>query len=167
MRNTGSSRTAMRWRSSEPSIGTGDPSHQWTVIGRQCVRLACVVGVIVVAGACARASYTAPYQSARLNTFTVRDDSEAALRGECERLLSERTPATGEALLKLEVAATGAVTEAQITRSSGDAKVDDIFGKAAARLQFDPMPDKTTARIKMGFSCAPGTAVTTMSLVSG
>ena len=166
MRNTGSSRTGMPWRLSEPSIGTGEPRHQLSVIRRQFFRVA-IVGGVILAGACARPSYTAPYQSARLNTFTVRDDSEAALRGECERLLTERTPATGEAMLKLEVAATGAVTEAQITRSSGDARVDDIFGKAAARLQFDPMPDKTTARIKMGFSCAPGTAVTTMSLVSG
>ena len=74
---------------------------------------------------------------------------------------------TGEAKLKIRVAADGRVTEAEVTRSSGDERVDDIFGQAAARLQFDPMPGETTARIMMGYSCAPGAAVATMTVVSG
>ncbi|HUF28080.1 MAG TPA: TonB family protein [Gemmatimonadaceae bacterium] len=116
-----------------------------------------------------RQEYVAPYGAARLNTFTVRDDGDRLLRPECARLMTERIPATGVAMLRVHVAESGAVTRAEITRSSGDARVDDIFGRLAARLEFQRAPGSTgnQARLRMGFSCAPDAAVTTMQLVSG
>ena len=165
MRNTGSSRMAMRWPSSEPSIGTGEASREWWVAG--CQLASVVLGLVLLTGACAKPTYTAPYQSPRLNSGGIRDVSEEQLRAECDRLIATRTPPTGEATLLIQVAADGKVSEAKITRSSGDQRVDEIFGQAAARLQFDPMPGETSARIKMGWSCSPGNAVTTLTVVSG
>ena len=157
----GSTRMAMRWRSFE----TRD-----ALPGRGATVVIATMALLALSACLGRQSYTAPSDAHRLNTFTVRDDSDAALRGECGRLLGEKVPATGEALLHLQVASSGAVTRAEVTRSSGDERVDDIFGRLAARLQFDPLggDDGTTARIRMGYSCGPeGSAVTTMSMMSG
>jgi TonB family protein len=129
------------------------------------------MALTLLAGACLGANryYEAPSDAHRLNTYTVRDNSDAALSAECARLIDEKIPPTGEATLKIQVGPNGQVTRAQVTRSSGDRRVDDIFGRLAARLKFDPLPsdDGTTARIRMGYSCGPGTAVTTMSMMSG
>jgi TonB family protein len=130
-----------------------------------------ILAFLILAGACLGGNqyYTAPTDAYRLNKFTVRDDSDAALRAECDRLIAEKIPPTGEAILKIRVRSTGQVTRAEVTRSSGDKRVDDIFGRLAARLQFDPVAsdDGTTARLRMGYSCGPGAAVTTMSVMSG
>ena len=163
MQSTDSSRMGMPWRSSEWERGVG--SGEWGVASHQLAFL--ILLAVIVLAACAKPSYTAPYQAPRLNTGGIRDVSEEQLRAECDRLIATKTPPTGEARLTIEVAPDGKVTTAKITRSSGDQRVDDIFGQAAARLQFDPMPGEATARIKMGYSCAPGTAVATMTVVSG
>ena len=165
MRSTGSSRTGMQWRLSELSAGTREASRGWWVTSLE--RASSTFLLLALVAACARPTYTAPYQSPRLNTGGIRDVSEEQLRAECDRLIATRTPPTGEATLLIQVAADGKVSEAKITRSSGDRRVDEIFGQAAARLQFDPMPGETSARIKMGWSCSPGNAVTTLTVVSG
>src|ERR687884_411799 len=73
--------------------------------------------------------------------------------------------ATGTARLTVDVGADGAVTRARVRTSSGDQRVDDMFGALAARLQVDaPERGPTTARITMGYSCAPNEAVTTIQL---
>lgn len=166
MRSIGSSRMGMRWRCFEPSVRKRNASGERSAASR---RLASVtlLALGLLAAACSRPTYTAPYQAARLNTGGIRDVSEEQLRAECDRLIATKTPPTGEASLIIQVAPDGKVTTAKITRSSGDQRVDDIFGQAAARLQFDPMPGEATARIKMGWSCSPGNAVTTMTVVSG
>ena len=166
MRSIGFSRMGMRWPSSEPSDVKGATAHEFPVARGGFIRVMAFVGMIIVV-ACAKPSYTAPYQAPRLNTSGIRDHSEEQLRAECDRIIATKMAPTGEASLKIEVAPDGKVTSAQITRSSGDERVDDIFGQAAARLQFDPMPGEAVARIKMGYSCAPGTAVATLSVVSG
>src|SRR5687768_13576534 len=98
MRSTDSSRTGMQWRSSEWGVASGG----WGV-GRRHLASLILIAVIVLA-ACARPSYTAPYQSPRLNTSGIRDVSEEQLRAECDRLIATKTPPTGEASLLIQVA---------------------------------------------------------------
>ena len=143
MRDTDSTRMAMRW--------------QW-----------CSAAFIALASACVTTttrSFTAEEDAVRLNQHTIREESDTFLAIECQRLINGGR-STGEARLRLQVAQSGLVTRAEVTRSSGDERIDAIFGALAARLRFDPLPsqatDGTTARLFMGYSCAPGVAVTTV-----
>lgn len=129
-----------------------------------------LAALLLAATACTATSkfYVPSEGESRLNQHTVREQADQLLALECPRLLEGRIPPTGEARIKLDVARSGAVQRAEVTRGSGDERLDEIFGSLAARLQFDPLPaeagDGTTARMRFGYSCGPGTAVTTISM---
>ena len=156
MRGTGSTPTGTRW----PSCS----ARARRALGRRSAL------ALVAAAAAACVSSTTKYYvptagEDRLSTDEVRDRADDLLRIECPRLLGGGTAATGTARLTVDVGADGAVTRARVRSSSGDQRVDDIFGALAARLQVDP-PGRgpTAARITMGYSCAPNEAVTTVQL---
>ena len=131
-------------------------------------RLSLRVALAAVAAACVTTTtkYYLPSEGEdRLSTDEVRERADDLLRVECPRLLGGATAATGTARLTVDVGADGAVTRARVRTSSGDQRVDDMFGALAARLQVDaPERGPTTARITMGYSCAPNEAVTTVQL---
>ncbi len=100
-----------------------------------------------------------------LRQNAVRDESDALLRVECERLMGTSDGALGSAKFTVDVAQNGEVTRAQLRSSSGDERMDTIFGGLVARLAFDPLPsgsDGTTARVDIGYSCSPTAAATTL-----
>ena len=151
MRDTGSTRTGTRW----PSCSDR---------GRRVARVA--LAAAVAACVTTTTKYYVPSAGEdRLSTDEVRERADDLLRVECPRLLGGATAATGTARLTVDVGADGAVTRARVRTSSGDQRVDDMFGALAARLQVDaPERGPTTARITMGYSCAPNEAVTTVQL---
>ena len=155
MRGTASTRTAMRWRSS---------SARAALVG------AALIGT-ALSGACVRSTerfYVPTAGQPRLHQDDVRAQSDRFVRAECPRLLGGASSATGAATLRLTVAPGGAVREARIERSSGDAQMDGIFGGLAAQLELPPvtpMDDDWTARVRMGWSCAPGTAAATFEVL--
>ena len=148
MRGTGSTRTAMRWR--------------WS---------SALPALLCVAGACVTSTerfYVPTAGEPRLDQNALRAQSDRFVRAECPRLLGGAPSATGAATLRLTVAPGGAVREARIERSSGDAQMDGIFGGLAAQLELPPaaaMSDDWTARVRMGWSCAPGTSAATFEVL--
>jgi hypothetical protein len=98
----------------------------------------------------------------------VRAESERFVRAECPRLLGDATSATGAATMKLTVAPGGAVREVRIERPSPDPQLDGIFGALAAQLELPPvqsMDGDWTARVRMGYSCAPGMGAATFEVL--
>ena len=141
---TGSTRTAMRWR--------------WS---------SAAVLALLLAG-CMRSvsTYYIPTEGEpRLDTNGLRDRADFFLRAECPRLLAAGRPG-GEAQIKLTMARSGAVTRAEVTRSSGDEAIDGIFGPLAAQLELTPPPDmrgdEMTVRMGLGYACSGTTAAATV-----
>jgi hypothetical protein len=104
----------------------------------------------------------------RLDQNALRTESERFVRAECPRLLGDDTSATGAATLKLTVAPGGEVREVRIERPSPDPQLDGIFGALAAQLDLPPAQatgGDWTARVRMGYSCAPGTGAATFEVL--
>lgn len=153
MPGTGSTRTAMRW-----------PSSSIFMVG--------ALGVVLAAGACMHSVskyYVPTAGEPRLTATDLRDQADQLLGVECQRLLKGDSIATGVAQYLVEVNRGGEVTRADLRKSSGDAKIDDIFGAMAARLQFQPPAnmkgDSDDGRIEIGYSCAPNIAVSTFHIM--
>ncbi|GAC1652478.1 MAG: hypothetical protein NVS4B3_14710 [Gemmatimonadaceae bacterium] len=127
----------------------------------------------------------------RLNLEELRDRADRLVRVECPRLLTAGQAQSGVARLVLELAPSGEVIRARIDRSSGDERMDTIFGALAAQLTVDPLTGAidargsvllagpghgpaesadaprrraTEGRISIGYSCAPGAGVVTVEL---
>jgi hypothetical protein len=113
--------------------------------------------------------YTPSQGESRLSSDELRAEGDRVLAVECPRLLGGSQSATAEAQIVVEVErATGAVSRARVARSTGDARIDDVFGALAARLQFDPPSEAkhpiVSETIGVGYSCSPNAAVTTLRL---
>ncbi len=104
----------------------------------------------------------------RMGLDELRQAADLALRAECPRLLGGESSVTGEALLILEVDRSGTVLRARIERSSGDQRIDDLFGTLATRMRLDRptsmMNDTAEGTVAMGYSCAPQAAIATIRL---
>jgi hypothetical protein len=92
----------------------------------------------------------------------MRDQAESLLRAECPRLLGAGSTALGEAQLLVEVDGGGKATRAWVTRSSGDERMDALFGGVLAQLEVDGDGKTRSSRVHMGYSCAPDQAVVTV-----
>lgn len=130
-----------------------------------------LAAAVIAASACITSSkhfYLPTAGQERISPDDLRDRADRVLKVECPRLLGGKSLSTGEADLDLEVTPGGAVTRVSIAKSSGDPKVDDIFGGLAAQLQFPALRDAhesiIQSRIGIGFSCAPGIAVVTLQM---
>jgi hypothetical protein len=146
MRGTGFSRTVKRWRSFS--------------------------GVLIAAWAAGCTVSTTKFYvpsngQSRLSLEQLRTRAGALLAVECPRLLAGRPSAFGETDLTIDVKRDGSVQRAHVDRSSGDARIDDIFGALAAQLQLD-RPSTTDhaahPRIGIGYSCSPTEADATVQL---
>ena len=149
MRGTGSSRTATRWRSC-----SGVVVAAWVA--------GCMVSTTKF--------YVPSDGQPRLSLDQLRTRAGALLIVECPRLLAGRPSAFGETDFTVEVDKGGAVLRAHVDRSSGDPRVDDIFGALAAQLQLDHPSSSssrshtTHQRIGIGYSCSATEADATVRL---
>ena len=146
MRATGFSRTATRWRS-----------------------FSCVVIAAWVAGCTVSTTkfYVPSRGQSRLSLEQLRTRAGALLAVECPRLLAGRPSAFGETDFTIDLNTDGSALRAHVDRSSGDARIDDIFGALAAQLQLD-RPSTTDhaahPRIGIGYSCSATEAEATVQL---
>src|SRR5688572_30121961 len=145
MRGTASTRMAMRW---------------WS----------CSVAVAVVACTTTQQYYLPSDDQPRLTTDLMRDRGHNIVRAECSRLLGVRQIATGVADIRVDVASDGSVRRAMIARSSGDERMDEIFGGLAAQLKVDPPADvrgeTIPGNLKVGYSCSPTAGTITVEGVT-
>ncbi|MGQ0713856.1 MAG: hypothetical protein ACT4PJ_08990 [Gemmatimonadaceae bacterium] len=118
------------------------------------------VSLALVLAACTTSTqyYTPSEEQPRLSSDLLRDRGHNIVRAECPRLIGVNETATGVAHIKLDVESDGEVRRAAISHSSGDERMDDIFGGLAAQLKVDPpanMNGETIpASVKIGYSCS-------------
>ena len=132
----------------------------------------CSVAAAALLAACVTSTsryFTPTEGDARLTQDDFRDESDQLLRVECPRLMGSTGQASGQARIRLLIDRSGAAQRAQFTRSSGDERIDTIWGALAARLKFDAQAqqrsDLAPFMVTVGYSCsANGTAVTTLQL---
>ena len=144
---TGSTRTAMPWRFSSIAVAA--------------LLAACVTSTTRY--------YTPTAGDSRLSQDDFRDESDRLLRVECPRLMGSNGNASGQARVRLFIDRSGAAQRAEFARSSGDERLDTMWGGLAARLKFDPQGEQRSdlepVIVTVGYSCsANGTAVTTLQL---
>ena len=147
MRGTGSTRMAMPWRF--------------------CSILA--AGLLAACVTSTTRYFTPTEGDPRISQDDFRDESDQLLRVECPRLMGSSGQASGQARMRLLIDRSGAAQRAEFTRSSGDERIDTMWGGLAARLKFDPQSQQKSdiepIMVTVGFSCsANGTAVTTLQL---
>lgn len=134
MRGTASTRMAMRW---------------WS----------CSVALVVAACTTTEHYYLPSEDQPRMTTDLMRDRGHNIVRAECPRLLGVRQAVTGVAHIRVDVASDGSVRRAMISHSSGDERMDEIFGGLAAQLKVDPPANAGSetlpGTLKLGYSCSP------------
>ena len=171
MRATDSTRTATRWRWCEAGTRDAGRGTRLHALASRVPRAAsplrsAAIGALMLAAGCTQLVFTPSPGWTRLTPGGLRDEGDAQLRAECSRL-ADRQP-TGEASLSLTLNDSAAVTQAVINRGTGDARVDEIFGRLAVRLQFEPVSGSPAAgqtiAATMGYSCAPSGAAITFRL---
>jgi hypothetical protein len=160
---TDSTPTAMPWQSSRRP-----PAECRLAALRAWVGLAALGGAL--AGCVTRSSvYFVPSAAQpRISSDELRDRADALLSSECERLMGDTQSAAGAADFRLTVDRGGAVTRADLTRSSRDQRIDAFFGGLVAQLKFDPPQsmagETTTAYMTVGYSCSPTVQTSTVEL---
>ena len=146
MRATGSTRMATRW--------------SWFS--------AAALMVALTLGGCVQSTarfYIATAGDTRLDENELRVEADRMLRIECDRLKGGKTSVSGEGTYVLEVAASGVVERVKLTKSTGDATLDDIFGALSARLSFEPAEPKAGGiRMRASYFCEPDKAITTIEM---
>ena len=112
--------------------------------------------------------YVPSNAQSRLSLEQLRTRAGALLAVECPRLLAGRPSAFGETDLTIDVKRDGAVQRAHVDRSSGDARMDDIFGALAAQLRLEAPSSsrnhEAVRRIGIGYSCSATEAEATVQL---
>ncbi len=91
------------------------------------------------------------------------------LRVQCPERLAAKKAESGDVRLTIQTDTSGAVTRAELLSSTGDEMLDGMFGTVAAQLKIDSLratgAATATRRARIGFSCAPNTAVSTLELL--
>jgi hypothetical protein len=111
-----------------------------------------------------RESFLPDPNAARLTPDDWRDRASALLAAECPRLMGTGSAALGEAGFTVILGAGGVVREAILTRSSGDERIDALFGGLTAHLQFGTSSGGDRAPVTAGYSCARNASVATLEL---
>ena len=125
-----------------------------------------ILGALILAGCVtsSQASFLPDPNSPRLTPDDWRDRATTLVAAECPRLMGTGAAALGEAGFTVVLGAGGAVREAILTRSSGDERLDALFGGLAAQLRFERSQDGDRAPITAGYSCARNASVATLEL---
>ena len=135
--------TAMRWRFCSAVLGA-------TVLA------ACVTTT--------QATFLPDPNAPRLTPDEWRDRASAVLAAECPRLMGTGSAALGEAGFTVVLGAAGVVREAILTRTSGDERIDVLFGGLTAQLRFGTIGGGDRAPVTAGYSCAQTASVATLEL---
>ena len=145
MKGTASTRMAMRW---------------WS----------CSIALAIAACTTTQQYFLPSEDQPRLTADLMRDRGHNIVRAECPRLLGTRETVTGVAHIRVDVEADGEVRRAMIAHSSGDERMDEIFGGLAAQLKVDPPANVTGETIpgtlKIGYSCSPTAGTITVEGVT-
>jgi len=161
MRATDSIRTATRWLSSSATSSR-----------------ALALAVTLAATGCQTVSTTYYKPTPGEQRFSI-DEARGVLdqvvASECPRLIDARKDVGEPGMIELAVDGSGAVTQARVTHSLGDARLDAAFGGIAARLQIDAPPSGTpvdaVGKLRAGYACGatlngkPGAAVATLQAI--
>ena len=105
----------------------------------------------------------------RFDTDRATQVMDQYLRVQCPERLAANKSASGEARLTIITDTTGAVTRAELVRSTGDEIIDGMFGTVSAQLKIDSLRATTkpsaTRNLRLGFSCASDAAVATLQVL--
>ncbi|MGI9076281.1 MAG: hypothetical protein ACR2G6_02985 [Gemmatimonadaceae bacterium] len=126
---------------------------------------------ILIAASCTRSTqkYFVPTAGQeRIDTGGLRARGDALLASECPRLRGEKESDIGAANFTITVDRDGYVTRARLDRSSGDERIDQLFGGLTAALQFDPLANTPAAAVEsavtLGYACSPTVAAVTFEI---
>ena len=105
----------------------------------------------------------------RFDTERATQALDQYLSVQCPERLAAKKPESGEVRLTIQTDTSGAVTRAELLSSTGDEMLDGMFGTVAAQLKVDSLrataAGPATRRMRMGFSCAANSAVSTLEVL--
>lgn len=105
----------------------------------------------------------------RFDTDGATQALDQYLRVQCPARLAEKKSESGDLNLTILTDTAGAVTSAELVKSSGDEMLDGLFGTVAAQLKVDSLratvKPTATRKLHMGFSCSPTAAVATLEVL--
>lgn len=132
---------AMRWRSCERAF------------------VACIALMAVACVSTVTRYYVPDAHNPQFDFASATATLDRYVRVQCPAILAAKKPVGGTAGAMIQTDTSGAVTRAELTRSSGDAVLDDLFGTVAAQLKVDSLraagQPTATRRLYLGYHCAP------------
>jgi len=130
------------------------------------------VAMLLVAAACVHTVtryYLPDAKNPRFDLDAATQTLDQYLRVQCPERLAANKPGSGDVRVTVLTDTTGAVTRAELVSSSGDELLDGLFGTVAAQLKVDSLRATTktsaTRRLRMGYSCAPNVAASTLEVL--
>ena len=128
--------------------------------------------MLLVAAACVHTVtryYLPDAKNPRFELDAATQTLDQYLRVQCPERLAANKPGSGDVRVTVLTDTTGAVTRAELVSSSGDELLDGLFGTVAAQLKVDSLRATTktsaTRRLRMGYSCAPNVAASTLEVL--
>jgi len=114
--------------------------------------------------------YVPDAHNPRFDTDGATQALDEYLRVQCPDRVAAKKPESGAAHLTILTDTTGAVTRAELVKSSGDEMLDGLFGTVAAQLKVDslratPAKPVATRKLELGFSCSSTAAVATLEFL--
>ena len=113
--------------------------------------------------------YLPDERNGRFDTDRATQMLDSYLKVQCPQRLADKKTQSGDARLTLLTDTTGAVTRAELVKSSGDEMLDGLFGTVAAQLKADSLratsKSSVTRTLHIGFSCSDSAAVSTLELL--
>ena len=127
-----------------------------------------VIGVAACVSTVTR-SYLPDARNPRFDTDGATQMLDQYLSVQCPERIAAKKAESGEARLTIQTDTSGAVTRADLVKSSGDEMLDGLFGTVAAQLKVDSLRATTTPtatrKLQMGFSCSSTAAVATLQVL--
>ena len=151
---TGSTRTATRCSSSEPT---------------RAMRAWAAGVVLLAAAACVSTTtraFTPDASAERMSLADAQDNLDRMVRLECPRLMEAKHD-MDDARITVDVDGGGNVVRATMSKQTGDERMDRIFGGVAAQMKFAAADDGKpyTGRMRVGWSCSPSASTATIQLI--
>jgi TonB family protein len=114
--------------------------------------------------------YLPDARNPRFDTDGATQMLDQYLSVQCPERVAAKKPERGEARLTIQTDTTGAVTRAELVKSSGDELLDGLFGTVAAQLKVDSLRATTantlaTRKLQVGFSCSATASVSTLQIL--
>ena len=114
--------------------------------------------------------YPPDARNPRFDTDGATQMLDQYLSVQCPERVAAKKSDRGEARLTIQTDTTGAVTRAELVKSSGDELLDGLFGTVAAQLKVDSLRATTpntlaTRKLQLGFSCSATAAVSTLQIL--